>query len=116
MNDRLKALADAGVSIWLDDLSRQRLTSGGLETLIHDSHISGVTTNPTIFAKAISDAGAYAEQVSRLAAERGPFGGAALMANAGTAVAAEVLRHYPDATIVRERRLRLQATRRSVFR
>jgi transaldolase len=69
MNDRLKALADAGVSIWLDDLSRQRLTSGGLETLIHDSHISGVTTNPTIFAKAISDAGAYAEQVSRLAAE-----------------------------------------------
>ncbi|GAB2645272.1 transaldolase [Kribbella swartbergensis] len=69
MNDRLKALADAGVSIWLDDLSRQRLTSGGLETLIHDSHISGVTTNPTIFAKAISDAGTYAEQVSRLAAE-----------------------------------------------
>jgi transaldolase len=69
MNDRLKALADAGVSIWLDDLSRQRLTSGGLETLIHDSHISGVTTNPTIFAKAISDAGAYADQVSRLAAE-----------------------------------------------
>ena len=69
MNDRLKALADAGVSIWLDDLSRQRLTSGSLETLIHDQHISGVTTNPTIFAKAISDADAYAEQVDRLGAE-----------------------------------------------
>jgi transaldolase len=69
MNARLKALADAGVSIWLDDLSRERLTSGSLETLIHDSFISGVTTNPTIFAKAISDADAYAEQVSRLAAE-----------------------------------------------
>ena len=69
MNDRLKALADAGVSIWLDDLSRQRLTSGSLEALIHDQHISGVTTNPTIFAKAISDADAYAEQVTRLAAE-----------------------------------------------
>jgi transaldolase len=69
MTDRLKDLADAGVSIWLDDLSRQRLTSGSLESLIHDQHVSGVTTNPTIFAKAISDANAYAEQVNRLAAE-----------------------------------------------
>ncbi|WP_020384821.1 transaldolase [Kribbella catacumbae] len=69
MTDRLKDLADAGVSIWLDDLSRQRLTSGSLEALIHDQHVSGVTTNPTIFAKAISDADAYAEQVQRLAAE-----------------------------------------------
>ncbi|TCC49668.1 transaldolase [Kribbella capetownensis] len=69
MNDRLKALADAGVSIWLDDLSRQRLTSGSLADLIQDKHVVGVTTNPTIFAKAISDADAYAEKVSRLAAE-----------------------------------------------
>ncbi|MDX6260148.1 MAG: transaldolase [Kribbellaceae bacterium] len=69
MTDRLKDLADAGVSIWLDDLSRQRLTSGSLANLIHDQHVSGVTTNPTIFAKAISDAGAYAEQVNRLGAE-----------------------------------------------
>jgi len=69
MTDRLKDLADAGVSIWLDDLSRQRLTSGSLQNLIHDQHVSGVTTNPTIFAKAISDADAYAEQVNRLGAE-----------------------------------------------
>ncbi|WP_343972377.1 transaldolase [Kribbella koreensis] len=69
MTDRLKDLADAGVSIWLDDLSRQRLTSGSLANLIHDQHVSGVTTNPTIFAKAISDADAYAEQVNRLGAE-----------------------------------------------
>lgn len=69
MTDRLKDLADAGVSIWLDDLSRQRLTSGSLATLIHDQHVSGVTTNPTIFAKAISDADAYAEQVTRLGSE-----------------------------------------------
>jgi transaldolase len=69
MTDRLKELVDAGVSIWLDDLSRQRLTSGNLEGMIHDQHVSGVTTNPTIFAKAISDANAYAEQVARLAAE-----------------------------------------------
>ncbi|TWD84405.1 transaldolase [Kribbella amoyensis] len=69
MNDRLKALADAGVSIWLDDLSRQRLTSGSLAALIQEKYVVGVTTNPTIFAKAISDADAYAEQVGRLAAE-----------------------------------------------
>jgi transaldolase len=69
MNDRLKALADAGVSIWLDDLSRQRLTSGSLAQLIEDKHVVGVTTNPTIFAKAISDADAYADQVTRLGAE-----------------------------------------------
>jgi transaldolase len=69
MNDRLKALADAGVSIWLDDLSRQRLTSGSLAQLIDEKHVVGVTTNPTIFAKAIADAEPYAEQVSRLAAE-----------------------------------------------
>ncbi|MEU0091195.1 transaldolase [Kribbella sp. NPDC006257] len=69
MTDRLKDLADAGVSIWLDDLSRQRLTSGSLADLIHDQHISGVTTNPTIFAKAISDKNAYADQVHTLAAE-----------------------------------------------
>jgi transaldolase len=69
MNDRLKALADAGVSIWLDDLSRQRLVSGNLAQLIDEKHVVGETTNPTIFAKAISDANAYAEQVSRLAKE-----------------------------------------------
>jgi transaldolase len=48
---------------------RQRLTSGSLATLIHDQHVSRVTTNPTIFAKAISDKNAYAEQVTQLAAE-----------------------------------------------
>jgi transaldolase len=69
MNDRLKALTDAGVSIWLDDLSRERLTSGSLAALIEDKHVVGMTTNPTIFAKAISDADSYAEQVSRLAAD-----------------------------------------------
>jgi transaldolase len=69
MNDRLKALADAGVSLWLDDLSRERLTSGGLAAMIHDQHISGVTSNPTIFAKALSNASVYAEQIDALAAQ-----------------------------------------------
>jgi transaldolase len=67
-NDRLKALADAGVSIWLDDLSRERLRSGNLQQLITDSHVVGVTTNPTIFAGALSNGAAYDEQVRELAA------------------------------------------------
>ncbi|GAA3234731.1 transaldolase [Pseudonocardia petroleophila] len=66
-NDRLKALADAGVSIWLDDLSRERLRSGNLRQLITDSHVVGVTTNPTIFAGALADGEAYDEQVRELA-------------------------------------------------
>ena len=63
MNDRLKGLADAGVSIWLDDLSRDRLNSGNLANLINESSVSGVTTNPTIFAAALSQGDAYAAQV-----------------------------------------------------
>ena len=55
MSDRLKALSDAGVSIWLDDLSRERLTSGNLAELIETKSVVGVTTNPTIFASALSD-------------------------------------------------------------
>ena len=59
MSERLKALADAGVSIWLDDLSRDRINSGNLADLITNSHVSGVTTNPTIFAAALSKGHLY---------------------------------------------------------
>ena len=67
MNDRLKALSDQGVSIWLDDISRERLETGGLASLVHDMNVVGVTSNPTIFAKAVSDADDYSDQVSDLA-------------------------------------------------
>ena len=70
MNDRLKTLSEAGVSIWLDDLSRERLHGGNLKELIEDKHVVGVTSNPTIFAKSLSDADDYAEQVHELAARR----------------------------------------------
>lgn len=69
MNERLKALADAGVSIWLDDLSRDMLNSGKLTNLIENNSVVGVTTNPTIFAAAMSKGDAYAEQTSALKAE-----------------------------------------------
>lgn len=69
MNERLEALADAGVSIWLDDLSRARLTSGNLAQKIAEDSVSGVTTNPTIFAAALAQGDDYAEQVNALGDE-----------------------------------------------
>jgi transaldolase len=66
MTDRLKALADAGVSIWLDDLSRERIESGNLADLIKEKSVVGVTTNPTIFAAAIANGERYDEQVAQL--------------------------------------------------
>jgi transaldolase len=68
MSDTLAELTAAGVSLWLDDLSRERLRTGNLAALIADKHITGVTSNPTIFAKALSDGAEYAAQVSELAA------------------------------------------------
>jgi transaldolase len=62
------ALADAGVSIWLDDLSREFLTSGKLQQLMNERNVVGITTNPSIFASALSDGESYAAQVSELAA------------------------------------------------
>jgi transaldolase len=67
-DDNLKALADAGVSIWLDDLSRARLASGNLADLIARRHVTGVTSNPTIFQAAIGDEAQYDEQLAALAA------------------------------------------------
>lgn len=64
----LAQLSAAGVSIWLDDLSRERINSGGLQDLIKNSNVVGVTTNPTIFAGALAKGEAYSEQVATLAA------------------------------------------------
>jgi transaldolase len=68
MSDRLKQLSDAGVSIWLDDLSRERIKTGNLEELISDSSVVGVTTNPTIFASALAKGEQYDDQMRELAA------------------------------------------------
>jgi transaldolase len=67
MTDRLRDLNDAGVAIWLDDLSRERLTSGSLQRFVDESYLKGVTSNPTIFAKALTDADEYASAVAELA-------------------------------------------------
>ncbi|MDT4991947.1 MAG: transaldolase [Actinoplanes sp.] len=67
MTDRLAELSAQGVAVWLDDLSRVRLTTGSLDTMRQEQHVVGVTTNPSIFAKALSDAAAYDEQLKDLA-------------------------------------------------
>jgi transaldolase len=67
MSDVLKELTQAGVSVWLDDISRDRLRTGNLETLVKDFHVRGVTSNPTIFAHAVSKGNAYDDQIKDLA-------------------------------------------------
>ena len=63
MTDALAQLSAAGVSIWIDDLSRTRLVTGNLADLVRDRNVVGVTTNPTIFAKAIDGSDAYDAQI-----------------------------------------------------
>src|SRR6202008_2286494 len=69
-NPNLAALSAAGVSVWLDDLSRDRLQTGNLQELIDTKSVVGVTTNPSIFQAALSAGTAYDDQVKELA-ERG---------------------------------------------
>jgi transaldolase len=99
MNDRLAALSGAGVSIWLDDLSRERLVSGSLADLAARDYVVGVTTNPSIFAKAITGAEAYHPQLRDLSA-RGVDAREALRALTTFDVrwACDVLRPVYDAT------------------
>jgi transaldolase len=67
MADVLGELTQAGVSVWLDDISRERLSTGNLESLIKDFHVRGVTSNPTIFANALAKGHAYDDQIKDLA-------------------------------------------------
>jgi transaldolase len=66
-NPNLAALSAAGVSVWLDDLSRERLRSGNLQELIDTKSVVGVTTNPSIFQKALADSDTYNDQIGELA-------------------------------------------------
>src|SRR5580704_13757541 len=99
MADRLAELSDNGVSIWLDDLSRSRPTTGSFAGLVAHDHVVGVTTNPAIFAKAIAGSDAYASQMEDLWA-RGAVVGEALRAMTAFDVrwACDVLRPVYDAT------------------
>jgi transaldolase len=67
MTDRLAELSAAGVAVWLDDISRERLVSGGLDGLRREQRVVGVTSNPTIFAKALAESDEYNWQLHDLA-------------------------------------------------
>ncbi len=67
MTDALAELSAAGVAVWLDDMSRDRLRTGNLADLVRDDNVVGVTTNPSIFQKALSEGDAYDAQIRDLA-------------------------------------------------
>jgi transaldolase len=97
--DVLGELTEAGVSVWLDDISRDRLKTGNLESLIKDFHVQGVTSNPTIFAKALSSGSAYDAQIADLSVRGVSIGEASRMITTyDIRWACDVLRPVYDAT------------------
>jgi len=99
MSDTLRRLSNEGVAIWLDDLSRERLATGGLAALVRDKHVVGVTTNPTIFQKAVADSELYDPQLHDLALRGVAVDGAARYLTAyDVRWACDVLRPVYDAT------------------
>src|SRR6266700_4553216 len=99
MSDVLEELTQAGVSVWLDDISRNRLITGNLAALIKDSRVRGVTSNPTIFANALAKGEAYDEQIKDLAIRGVDVGEASRMITTyDIRWAADVLKPVYDAT------------------
>ncbi|MFF7333069.1 transaldolase [Streptomyces sp. NPDC008150] len=105
----LKRLSDEGVSIWLDDLSRKRITSGNLAGLIANKNVVGVTTNPSIFQAAIGSGEGYEEQLADLAARGVTVEEAVrMMTTADVRSAADILRPVHDATGGRDGRVSIE--------
>lgn len=95
----LARLADAGVAIWLDDLSRERLRTGNLAELVEAKGVVGVTTNPSIFASALAKGDAYDAQLRELAADGADVDAAVFrITTDDVRQAADVLRPVYDAT------------------
>ncbi|MGY5883479.1 transaldolase [Modestobacter lacusdianchii] len=69
-NENLAQLSKAGVAVWLDDLSRDRIRSGNLQQLVDEHSVVGVTTNPSIFAAAISGSKSYDDQLHAMAVRK----------------------------------------------
>src|SRR5580700_451436 len=68
MTTPLQQLGERGQSVWLDFISRDLLTSGELQRLIADANVTGMTSNPTIFQKAIAEGSMYDDQIRELIA------------------------------------------------
>jgi transaldolase len=97
--DSLEELIAAGVSVWLDDLSRPLLTTGALNRLVQERHVVGITTNPTIFANAIGGGDDYDDQIRELGERGTPTAEVLrLLTVADVQSACDVLRPIYDAT------------------
>ncbi|WP_030919804.1 transaldolase [Streptomyces sp. NBC_01527] len=117
MTDALKRLSDEGVAIWLDDLSRKRITSGNLAELIDQQHVVGVTTNPSIFQKAISHGDGYEQQLTDLATRKVTVDEAIRMiTTADVRDAADILRPVFDATDGQDGRVSIEVDPRLAHR
>jgi transaldolase len=109
MNERLEKLAAAGVAIWLDDLSRVRIETGNLAALMSEKHVVGVTTNPTIFQKAISGSAVYNEQIRELAVRGVTVEEAVRMITTrDVRAAADILRPAYDASELQDGRVSIE--------
>ncbi len=109
MSQALQDLAQAGVAVWLDDLSRPRLQSGGLARMVAQGEIVGITTNPTIFAKAIGAGSGYEEQLRELALRGTAIGETLRLLTAWDVRAAcDVLRPVYDRTGGRDGRVSIE--------
>ncbi|MFZ2964457.1 MAG: transaldolase [Rhodoglobus sp.] len=103
------ALSELGGSIWLDDLSRERIDSGGLQRLIEERDVVGVTTNPTIFATALAKGDAYDAQVAVLAAAGASVTGAVFeITTDDVAAACDIFRPVFDATAGQDGRVSIE--------
>ncbi|MGW5654931.1 transaldolase [Streptomyces humi] len=105
----LKRLSDEGVSIWLDDLSRKRISTGNLAELVATRNVVGVTTNPSIFQAAIGSGEGYEEQLADLAVRGVTVDEAVrMMTTQDVRAAADVLRPVYDATGGRDGRVSIE--------
>ncbi|MGW4893863.1 transaldolase [Kitasatospora sp. NPDC004240] len=118
MTDALKRLSDEGVAIWLDDLSRERLNTGNLAELVQNKHVVGVTTNPTIFQKAIGGGHSSYDGQLRDLAVRGVTTDEAIrmITTSDVRDAADVLRPVYDASNGRDGRVSIEVDPRLAHR
>src|SRR4051812_25325673 len=116
MADIFADLAAAGVAIWLDDLSRTRITSGDLSRMVIAGEIVGITTNPTIFSKSISAGSGYDDQLRELALRGAAIGETLRLLTAWDVRAAcDVLRPVADRTGKRDGRVSIEVDPRISF-
>ncbi len=109
MTTPTQQLSDVGVSIWLDDLSRDRIQSGSLQHLISNRNVVGVTTNPTIFAAALATGTSYGDQIAQLSRDGATVVDAVFAATTDdVAKACDIFREIYDATNGRDGRVSIE--------